>query len=103
MKWPKPVLNREFHPVETRPNPEQQYLSNEGRVLLQKGLNKLRPLDLEILRLRGVQELSAKETARILELPVGRVKSRLHRARAKLAGHVQSMATRKLYRGKAVN
>jgi RNA polymerase sigma-70 factor (ECF subfamily) len=92
-----------FHPVETRPNPEQQYLSNEGRVLLQKGLNKLRRLDLEILHLRGVQELSAKETARILELPVGRVKSRLHRARAKLAGHVQSMATRKRYRGKVRN
>lgn len=83
-----------FHPVETRPNPEQQYLSKEGRVLLSKGLKKLRPLDVEILHLRGVQELSAKETARILELPVGRIKSRLHRARTKLARHMQSIATR---------
>ena len=92
-----------FHPVETRPNPEQQYLSKEGRDLLARGLKKLRPLDVEILHLRSVQELSAKETARILELPVGRVKSRLHRARIKLAYHVQSIVTRKRHRGSAMN
>jgi len=84
-----------FHPVETRLNPEQEYLAMEGRVLLQEGLTKLGPLDVEILHLRGVQELSAKETARILQLPVGRIKSRLHRARTKLARHVESIATRR--------
>jgi len=92
-----------FHPVETRLNPEQEYLSEEGRALLQKGLKKLRPLDLEILHLRSVQELSAKETARILELPVGRVKSRLHRARTKLVQHVQSVVKRKRHRGGVSN
>jgi RNA polymerase sigma-70 factor (ECF subfamily) len=92
-----------FHPVETRPNPEQEYLSNEGRVLLAKGLKKLRPLYVEVLHLRNVQELSAKETARILELPVGTVKARLHRARTKLAGHVQSIATRRGRRGSMKN
>ena len=92
-----------FHPVETRPNPEQQYLSKEGRDLLARGLKKLRPLDVEILHLRSVQELSAKETARILELPVGRVKSRLHRARTKLANHVQSIVTRKRHCGSVRN
>jgi len=79
--------------VETRLNPEQEYLSQERRVLLQKGLKRLRPLDVEVLHLRGVQELSAKETARILELPVRTIKSRLHRARTKLARHVQSIVT----------
>jgi RNA polymerase sigma-70 factor, ECF subfamily len=87
-----------FHLVETRPNPEQEYLSKEGRVLLERRLKKLRPLDVEVLHLRGVQELSAKETARILELPVKTVKSRLHRARIKLARHVLSIATRKRHR-----
>ncbi len=86
-------------PVETRPNPEQEYLSKEGRVLLLEGLKKLGPLDVEILLLRSVQELSAKETAGILELPVGRVKSRLHRARNKLARHVRSIVARRGYRG----
>jgi RNA polymerase sigma-70 factor, ECF subfamily len=84
--------------VETRLNPEQEYLSKEGRVLLEKGLRNLGPLYIEVLHLRGVQELSAKETARILELPVGTVKARLHRARTKLTRHVQSIVTRKALR-----
>ena len=92
-----------FDLVETRLNPEQAYLSNEGRVLLQKGLRKLRPLYIEVLHLRGLQELSAKETAMILELPVGTVKARLHRARAKLARHVQSIASRKPRRQRLTN
>jgi RNA polymerase sigma-70 factor (ECF subfamily) len=87
-----------FHPVETRPNPEQEYLWKEGRVLLEKGLKKLRPLYVEVLHLRNVQELSAKETARILELPVGTVKARLHRARTKLARDMQSAVTLKPHR-----
>jgi RNA polymerase sigma factor (sigma-70 family) len=65
--------------VETRLNPEQEYLSKEGRVLLEKGLKKLRPLYVEVLHLRNLQEFSAKETAKMLELPVGTVKARLHR------------------------
>jgi RNA polymerase sigma-70 factor (ECF subfamily) len=88
-----------FHLVETRLNPEQEYLSKESRILLKEGLKRLGPLDVEVLRLRNVQELSAVETARILELPLGTVKARLHRARIKLAGHVQSIITHKLPRG----
>lgn len=92
-----------FQPVETRPNPEQEYLSKEGRVLLAKGLKRLRPLYSEVLRLRSVQELSAKETARLLDLPVGTVKARLHRARIKLTRHVQPVVTRKRRRGNVGN
>ena len=87
-----------YHLAETRPNPEQEYLSKEGQVLLQRGLTKLGPLDIEVLHLRGVQELSAKEMARILDLPVGTVKARLHRARTKLTGNVQSILTRNQHR-----
>src|SRR5580692_1052462 len=36
-----------FHLVETGLNPEQQYLSKEDQVLLEKGLKKLRPLYVE--------------------------------------------------------
>ena len=92
-----------FHPVETRLNPEQEYLSKEGRVLLAKGLKELGPLYVEVLHLRNVQELSAKEAARMLELPLGTVKARLHRARTKLAKHVQSIVARRGHRGSARN
>jgi RNA polymerase sigma-70 factor, ECF subfamily len=88
-----------FHLVETRMNPEQEYLSKEGEVLLEKGLKKLRPLYVEVLHLRNVQDLSTKEIAIMLELPVGTVKARLHRARTKLARHVQSIVTPKRNRG----
>jgi RNA polymerase sigma-70 factor, ECF subfamily len=84
-----------FHLVETRMNPEQEYLSKEGEDLLEKGLKKLRPLYVQVLHLRNVQELSTKEIAVMLELPVGTVKARLHRARTKLARHVQSIVTPK--------
>jgi RNA polymerase sigma-70 factor (ECF subfamily) len=92
-----------FHLVETRLNPEQEYLSKEDRVLFEKGLKELRPLYVEVLLLRNVQELSAKETARMLELPLGTVKARLHRARTKLARHVQSISARKQHRGSVSN
>jgi RNA polymerase sigma-70 factor, ECF subfamily len=92
-----------FQLVETRLNPEQEYLSKEGRVLLEKGLKKLRPLYVEVLHLRDVQELSAKETARMLELPVGTVKARLHRARTKLTRQVQSIVTRRGHGGRFRN
>ncbi len=88
-----------FHLVETRPNPEQAYLSKEGRVLLEKGIKKLTPLYGEVLHLRNVEQLSARETARVLQLPVGTVKARLHRGRAKLARHVRSIVTRGRNRG----
>jgi RNA polymerase sigma-70 factor (ECF subfamily) len=94
-----------LQPVETRPNPEQEYLSKEGRVLLEKGLKKLGPLHVEVLRLRNLQELSEKEAAEILKVPVGTVKARLHRARIKLTHHVRVMVERKLPRecGSSVN
>jgi RNA polymerase sigma-70 factor (ECF subfamily) len=92
-----------FQPVETRLNPEQEYLSKEGEVLLEKGLRKLRPLYVEVLHLRNVQELSTNEIAIILELPVGTVKARLHRARTKLSRHVQSIVTRQRHHGSIRN
>jgi RNA polymerase sigma-70 factor (ECF subfamily) len=91
------------HLVETRLNPEQEYLSKENRVLLEKALKKLRPLYVEVLHLHSVQELSAKETARMLELPLGTVKARLYRARTKLARHVQLVVTRRSSRGSIRN
>jgi RNA polymerase sigma-70 factor, ECF subfamily len=82
------------HLVETRPNPEEEYLSKESQVLIQKGLKKLSPLYVEVLQLLGTQELSAKDAAGLLEVPVGTVKARLHRARAKLTRHMRSITSR---------
>jgi len=77
--------------VEARPNPEQECSAQEIRVLLGKALDRLGPRYAEVLHLHHVQQLSAKEAARILGVPVGTVKARLHRARTRLTRHVRSM------------
>jgi len=77
--------------VEDRPNPEQECSVKEARVLLAKALERLGPLYSEVLHMFHVQELSAKEVARILGVPVGTVKARLHRARSRLSRHLQSL------------
>jgi len=84
-----------FQVVEARPNPEQECSLKEARVLLGKALDRLGPLYGEVLHMFHVQELSAKQAARILGVPVGTVKARLHRARSRLSRHLQSMLVRR--------
>ena len=84
-----------FQVVEARPNPEQQCSAKEIRVLLGKAIGRLGPRYAEILHMHHVQELSARDAARILGLPVGTVKARIHRARTKLTRHAQSMLARR--------
>jgi RNA polymerase sigma-70 factor, ECF subfamily len=84
-----------FHLVETRLNPEQQCSAKEDRILLGKAIDRLEPVYAEVLRMHHLQDLSAKEAARILGVPVGTVKARLHRARSRLARHMRSMLARR--------
>jgi RNA polymerase sigma-70 factor (ECF subfamily) len=92
-----------FEVVEGRPNPEQECSLEEARVLLAKGIDRLGPLYGEVLHMFHVQELPAKEAARILGVPVGTVKARLHRARSRLSRHLQSMLARPRGPGNAKN
>jgi RNA polymerase sigma-70 factor (ECF subfamily) len=80
-----------FQVVEARPNPEQECSAKEARAVLDEALNRLGPLYKEVVHLRDMQQLSAKETAQILEVPVGTIKARSHRARLKLAQTVRLM------------
>jgi RNA polymerase sigma-70 factor, ECF subfamily len=84
-----------FPVVEARRNPEQECSVKEARVLLAKAIDRLGPLYAEVLDMFHVQELSAKEAARILGVSVGTVKARLHRARFRLSRHLQSMLGRR--------
>jgi len=84
-----------FQVAEPRPNPEQLCSVKEVRALLDKAIDRLGPVYSEVLHLFHVQELSAKEAARILGVPLGTVKARLHRARARLNRHLRSMLVRR--------
>lgn len=55
-----------------------------------RGLQELPEELAEVVLLRDLQGWSLEETATYLEAPVGTVKSRLHRGRLELAGHVNA-------------
>ncbi|MEQ8766279.1 MAG: sigma-70 family RNA polymerase sigma factor [Planctomycetota bacterium] len=57
--------------------------------LLLKALSELGEKEREILFLRHFQELSYKEIAQVLQIPIGTVMSRLYHARAKLKDRVE--------------
>jgi RNA polymerase sigma-70 factor, ECF subfamily len=84
-----------FEVVERRANPEQEYSLKEARVLLIEAMDRLGPLNREVLHMFHVQELPAREAAQILGVPLGTVKARLHRARSRLTRNVQSILERR--------
>ena len=64
--------------------PEEVALAGVARAELTEAFRQLTPVHREVLLLTFVQELSYQETATILDVPVGTVKSRLSNARRAL-------------------
>lgn len=62
--------------------PDKDAENNELRSILDNSIEKLSPDYRSVFLLRDVQGLSTEETAKVMELSVPAVKSRLHRARA---------------------
>ncbi len=65
-------------------NPETLYEKKMVQQLIQRGLQKLRQDQRELLVLRDLQGFSYEEMSELLGLPEGTVKSKLHRARVDL-------------------
>ena len=68
----------------TQPDPHQRAESAEVWRTVQASIGRIEPSYREILVLRDIEGLSAKEVAEVVDLSVSAVKSRLHRARAQL-------------------
>ncbi len=75
--------------VDERPDPEQACVQGEQRRILNRGLRCLSVPHRRALSLHDLQGLSTQEAADQLGLPVGTVKSQIHRARRKLSEEVQ--------------
>jgi RNA polymerase sigma-70 factor, ECF subfamily len=70
--------------ADCRPDPEQVCRHRELSQLLDRSFRRLSPTLRRTLQLRTVQGLSIRETAQLLEVPVGTVKAQLARSRRKL-------------------
>jgi len=70
--------------VDHQPRPEEVYLAKEQASLFSEMLNELPEHYAQALYLRYQQELSYEEIALVLQVPVSRVKSYLHRGKEKL-------------------
>lgn len=71
--------------------PDTVLEQRETRALVARALQELEPEQRLIIALRDIEDHSYQEIASITDLPVGTVKSRLHRARLALAEIVERM------------
>jgi len=72
----------------TSPDPHQQAESAEIWQQIHAGIQRIEPAYREVLVLRDIEGLRAKEVAEVVGISVPAVKSRLHRARAQLREHL---------------
>ena len=72
------------------PGPAESMEKKEIRQRVQQALNRLDPEDATVILLRDLQDVPYDEVARVLEIPVGTVKSRLHRARQALKSELSA-------------
>src|ERR1700676_2733379 len=66
------------------PNPEQLYAQKERQRILSEAMNDLTPGMRRAIELREIDERSTEETARIMGISVGAVKTRVFHGRRKL-------------------
>ena len=72
-----------FRP-DTAPGPARLSESGEVGSRIQEALGKLKPLDRAVVVMREIQGMNYDEIAKALDLPLGTLKARLHRARERL-------------------
>ena len=70
----------------TDDGPAETLLRQEAVAAVRAGMEELPPLLREVVILCALEEMSYEEAADVLAVPVGTVRSRLHRAKARLAG-----------------
>jgi RNA polymerase sigma-70 factor, ECF subfamily len=75
--------------VDNSPDPEQLCLRTEQRQILYQGLKGLCYPQRRALSLRDLQGMTFKETALMLGMAEGTVKSQVHRARRRLSEHIR--------------
>jgi RNA polymerase sigma-70 factor (ECF subfamily) len=70
----------------TNDGPAELLMRQEAVAAVRAGMEGLPPLLREVVILCALEEMSYEQAALVLAIPVGTVRSRLHRAKARLAG-----------------
>ena len=73
------------------PLPEEEVESMELQDSIQQGISKLPDKYRSVIVLKYIEELSLKEISEILDLPLGTVKTRIHRGREALRKQLRTM------------
>lgn len=71
-------------PVSVAPTPEESYINTQQRSQLEHHLGRMTPRYRQLIELRFFKEYSYEEIASELQLPLGTVKTQIHRAREQL-------------------
>ncbi len=79
-----PIDERFTVPVSTAPTPEERVISEQQRAQIEHYLDLLPPNYRRLIEQRFFDEYSYEEIAQRLQLPLGTVKTQIHRARAQL-------------------
>ena len=80
--------------------PVELLLRREAVAAVRAGMDELPPALREVVILCALEEMSYEQAAQVLAVPVGTVRSRLHRAKAQLAGLLRAeMANTERKRG----
>ena len=85
-----PVIELDEHRADPAPNPERALTLSERRRLLMDGLAILSERERTTVVLRDIEGLSTAQTASILGVEEGTVRSHISTARVKLAKYVRS-------------
>ncbi len=76
-----PIDERFLSPASTAPTPEERIISLQQRTQIEHYLDRLAPRYRQLITMRFFDEFSYDEIADKLSLPLGTVKTQIHRAR----------------------
>ncbi len=79
-----PIDERFSAPAATTPNPEESVMRLQLRAQIEQCLERLTPRYACLIRMRFLEEYSYEEIAERLDVPLGTVKTQIHRAREQL-------------------
>ncbi|MCX4301331.1 MAG: sigma-70 family RNA polymerase sigma factor [Alistipes sp.] len=77
-------------PASSSPTPEERFINLQQRTQIEGYLERLSPRYRQLIVLRFFDELSYEEIAAKLALPLGTVKTQIHRAREQMCRFIQN-------------